>query len=295
MANVFCVFAFLVGAGGVAFAPIAIAAEIVVDNRLGSDLQTPNDGLRLQKPYRTITRAIRDAVLGDSITIRKTDEPYREGVSINGNHSLGTTEFPLVINGGGITLDGTRPLGSTDWDAMGRDIFEMTFRSPGHVKILAAAGQPTPENRGRVENLDLLQPFQFARKSGSIYFKTRRGDRPTMYGLRASAEQTGLTLYDVSNIIIRDMTIVGYRLDGINCHDRVDNVQFENVVSRDNGRSGISVGGASTVTARGCTFAANEDSQIRAEGNGVLHLFDVKTDAEVATAIDRAGGRVVEH
>lgn len=272
----------------------AIAAELEVDNLRGSDLQANTGGQRLQAPYRTIQRAIDHAIVGDTIKLRVTGQPYRECVSINTRNDLGTRDFPLIIDGNGATLDGTKPLGVLDWTAMGGDLFEMNFRSPGYVKILAASDQPIPENLGHLTELSTLEPFQYARNSGSVFFKTRPGDLPRAYGLRVSAEQTGLTLYDVSDIVIRNLNIVGYRLDGINCHDLVDNVRFENVVSTDNGRSGISVGGASRVVVANSRLAGNGDSQARTEGQSLLELSNVNIDADVSKAIDRAGGRVIE-
>jgi len=268
--------------------------QLVVDNLRGSDLQSPGDGQRFQAPYRTIQRAIDHAVSGDTIAIRETGEPYRECVSINTNNNLGTPDFPLIIEGNGVTLDGTRGLGILDWDLIGNDVFELKVPSPGYVKILAAPDQPIPENRGHVSNLGSLKPFQYARSSGTVYFKARRGDRPVAYGLRVSSEQTGLTLYDVSNIVIRDLKVDGYRLDGINCHDLVENVTLENVTLTNNGRSGLSIGGASRVQCVDSSASGNGESQVRTEGQSTLELFNVKVVAGDAKAIDRAGGQVIE-
>jgi len=286
-------------ASGLLFALVILerpvmATELEVDNLRGSDLQANTGGQRLQAPYRTLQRAIDHAIVGDTIKLRVTGEPYRECVSINTRNDFGARDFPLIIDGNGATLDGTKPLGVLDWRAVGGDLFELKFRSPGYVKILAASDQPTPENLGHLTELSTLEPFQYARNSGSVYFKTRRGDVPRDYGLRVSAEQTGLTLYDVSDIVIRNLNVVGYRLDGINCHDLVVNVRFENVVSADNGRSGISVGGASRVVLANSRLAGNGDSQARAEGQSLLELSNVNIDADVSKAIDRVGGRVIE-
>lgn len=199
------------------------AAEIGVDNVRGSDLQAISDGQRIQAPYRTLQRAIDHAILGDRIKLIPTGQPYRECVSINTRNDFSTPDFPLVIDGNGATLDGTRPLGVLDWSAIGADLFELKVRSPGH-----------------------------------------------------------------------DLTIVGYRLDGINCHDLVSNVRFENIVAADNGRSGISVGGASRVLLANSKLADNGDSQVRVEGQSLLELSNVTLNDDVSQAIDRAGGRVIE-
>jgi hypothetical protein len=273
---------------------LASAVELVVDNVRGSDLQGPPQGARTSTPYRTIQRAVEHASVGDTISIRNTGEPYRECVSINSNHQLGTPIFPLIIEGNGATLDGTRPLGVLDWTAIGQDLFELNVRSPGHVTLIAADDQPHPENLGHRTDLSALQPLQYARNLGAVFFRARPGEVPQAYGLRVGIEQSGLTLYDVSHIVIRNLNVVGFRLDGINCHDLVSEVRFENIVSEKNGRSGISVGGASQVVLQTGRLRQNIQSQARSEGWGKLELIDVAIEPGAAKAIDQAGGRVVE-
>ncbi|MGV3484731.1 MAG: right-handed parallel beta-helix repeat-containing protein [Planctomycetaceae bacterium] len=270
------------------------AVELEVDNRQGSDLQSAATGLATRSPYRTIQRAIEHASLGDVIRVRNTGEPYHESISIHSNHRLGAPGFPLVIEGGGATLDGTQPLGVLDWAAMGRDLFELQLRSPGYATILAADDQPLPEYLGHVKDLSSLEPLQYARSNGSIFFRVRRGDVPQIYGLRLGVQQTGLTLYDVSHIVIRDLNVVGYRLDGINCHGLVTDVRFENVVAEKNGRSGISVGGASQVLMERSRLQNNGESQARVEGHSLLELNQVQIEAGKAKAIEQDGGRVTE-
>jgi hypothetical protein len=271
----------------------ATAAELEVDNVRGNDLQDVGNE-RTRTPFRTIQRAIQTAVIGDVIRVRKTNQPYRECVSLSTNHQLGTSDFPLVIDGGGATLDGSQALSVVDWTARGNDLFELKVPSPGYVRIFAAPDQPVPENLGSMTDLKQLQPLQYARNSGAVFFRTRPGDVPQAYGLSVSKEQTGITLYDVSNIVIRNFTVTGYRLDGINCHDLVNNVSLENIVAIENGRSGISVGGASQILLRGSSLRGNGKAQLRAEGQSLVELLDTKIEADDSEAIERAGGRVIE-
>jgi len=271
------------------------ADELVVDNLRGSDLQSRDSRGPARTAYLTIQRAIEHASLGDTIRILKTSEPYRECVSINTNNSLGEANSPLIIEGSGATLDGSKPLGTLDWSALGKDLFELKARSPGYARLMAAPDQPVPENLGHLVDLSKLQPLQYARNNGSIIFCTRPGEVPQSYGLRGSVEQTGITLYDTSHLVIRDLNIVGYRLDGINCHDLVNDVRFENIVSSENGRSGISVGGASRVVIEGGELRGNGESQIRSEGQSETELRGVKIEAGKAKSVDQSGGQVFEN
>ena len=270
------------------------AAELEVDNLRGSDLQTRENNGQTRTAYLTIQRAIDHASIGDTIRIRNTSKPYRECVSINSNHQLGTTIYPLIIEGSGATLDGSKPLGTLDWHALGKDLFELKARSPGYIRLLAESDQPVPENLGKVVDLAELKPLQYGRINGSIFFCAKPGEVPQSYGLRGSVEQTGITLYDTSNIVIRDLKVVGYRLDGINCHDLVNNVRFENIVAAENGRSGFSIGGASKVIIKGGELRGNGESQIRSEGQSETELVGVKIEAGKTKAIDQSSGRVFE-
>jgi len=270
------------------------ADELEVDNLRGSDLQSREGRVVARTAYRTIQRAIDHASHGDTIRILKTSEPYRECLSINTNNSLGSATFPLIIEGSGATLDGSKPLGTLDWSALGKDLFELKAKSPGYVQLLAAPDQPVPENLGPLVDLSQLQPLQYARNNGSIIFCARPGEVPQSYGLRGSVEQTGITLYDTSHLVIRDLIVVGYRLDGINCHDLVNDVRFENIVAAENGRSGFSVGGASRVVIEGGELRGNGESQIRSEGQSETELHGVKIEAGRVKAVDQSGGRVFE-
>ena len=60
----------------------------------------------------------------------------------------------------------------------------------------------------------------------------------------------GITLYEVRNVVIRDLIVQGFQLDGINAHDGVFDALLKKVTCRGNARSGICVGGASRVRNR---------------------------------------------
>ncbi len=291
MPDSICGFLFTVAA--VLSSPLG-AAELVVDNVRGSDLAPAARGSQLRPPYRTIQGAVDDAVLGDTISLRDTGTPYQECVSINSNHSLGTETFPLVIEGNGATLDGSRALSVADWTALGGDLFELKVQSPGFVRLIAASDQPVPENQGTISDLSSLAPLQYARQSGLIYFRARRGDVPQAYGLRVCVHPVGITLYDTSHVVVRNLTVTGFRIDGINCHDLANEIVLENIAANQNGRSGISVGGASGVKITLCRLSENGQAQLRTEGQCLVELRETKIKAGGALAIDRDGGVVIE-
>ena len=97
-----------------------------------------------------------------------------------------------------------------------------------------------------------------------------------------------------SDLILENLNIRGFFLDGVNCHDNVTRSDLLGLTSSHNGRSGISVGGASRVRIDTCTAAGNGVAQVRTEGYSITALVGNRLDATSAPAIVNDGGRVVQ-
>jgi hypothetical protein len=139
-----------------------------------------------------------------------------------------------------------------------------------------------------------LQPLQWLLADGWVYLRSRPGEVPQSYHAQCAGLMTGITIYDVRDVVVRDVVVRGFALDGVNAHDNAFNVQLDTVVSRDNGRSGFSVGGASQVRLIGCEAAGNHVSQLRSEGFcHVLHT-ECKFDEGTAPAVVNEGGEIGE-
>jgi len=80
----------------------------------------------------------------------------------------------------------------------------------------------------------------------------------------------------------------------VNCHDNVVRSDLLGLTSSHNGRSGISVGGASRVRIDSCTAAGNGVAQIRTEGFSITMLVGNMLDPTSAPALVKEGGKVVE-
>ena len=63
---------------------------------------------------------------------------------------------------------------------------------------------------------------------------------------------------------------------------------------KDNGRSGISVGGASRVRIDTCNASGNGAAQVRTEAFAIVQIVDSTLDPASAPAIVKDGGRVIE-
>jgi hypothetical protein len=272
-----------------------LARDIFVDNRLGDDRRTggaPESTGEVVGPCRSIAKALRVARPGDRIVLASTGEPYREAISIQGPRHSGSDRFPLVILGNGATLDGSIPLAEAEWEYVGRH----TFRTrPPHMSYqqLFLAGEPAVRQQPAEGKPIELAELAWCLVEGWIYFRVEEGKLPAAYELACCGGQVGITLYEVHDVIVQDLTIRGFWLDGVNCHDNVRRTDLVRITANANGRSGISIGGASRVRVDTCSAAGNGAAQIRTEGYCIAELLDNKLDAASAPAVVRDGGRIV--
>ena len=95
-----------------------------------------------------------------------------------------------------------------------------------------------------------------------MYFRTEPNRLPQSYDLSYTARQVGITLYEVRHVIVRDLVIQGFQLDGVNAHDGVRDTALVGLNCRGNVRSGISIGGASRVRLDSCLVGNNGAAQL---------------------------------
>jgi hypothetical protein len=275
-------------------AAAAPARDIHVNNRLGDDRRSganPEPQGEDGGPCRSIAKALRIAQPGDRIVIANTGEPYREGITVQGPRHSGTDAFPLLIEGNGAMLDGTMSLAGASWEYVGKDTFRtrpprMSFQQ------LFLDNAPAARKRPVDGKVPALAPREWCSVQGWIYFRVDAGKLPLAYNLSCCGEQAGITLYEVHDVLVRDLVVRGFQFDGVNCHDNVKRTDLIRITSQENGRSGFSVGGASRVRIDTCTAAGNGAAQVRTEGYCTVELVGNMLDAETAPALVREGGRV---
>lgn len=279
-----------------AAATTALARDIFVDN-LGGDDRNNGETLRAQGkangPCKTITKALRLVMSGDRIVIiAHPGEPYRESIAVQGGFSSGREGAPVEIVGNGAVLDGTTSLIDAEWDHEEGDVFSIRPRLMAHQQLFLSgkAAQRVPVKDGVLPKLAALQWCLF---QGKIYFRCEPGHIPSSYDPACCGLQTGITLYEVHDLVISDLTVRGFQLDGVNAHDTARRVDLVNVTSVDNGRSGFSIGGASRVRLDGCNASGNGVAQVRTEGYSITQILGGKLDEATAPAILSDGGKVV--
>jgi hypothetical protein len=96
----------------------------------------------------------------------------------------------------------------------------------------------------------------------------------------------------VHDVIVSDLIVQGFQLDGVNAHEGVRNGSLVGVICRGNGRSGITVAGTSQLEIESCVSGDNGTSQLLTEGLAHAHLAGTQLLDNSAPAIVRNGGEV---
>jgi len=275
----------------------AAARDIFVNNLTGSDL---SDGSAAQAsgqgvgPVRTIRKALRLARKADRIVIGNTGQPYRECVTLQGAKNSGWPDSPFEIVGNGAVLDGSAAVPDRAWEHYHDGVFRFQPQRMAYQQLFHD-GRPLERIRvaGHAELTD-LEPMQWCLFDRYVYFRPEAGRLPPSYALTHCHETAGITLYQVAHVVISDLTVQGYQLDGINCHSNVHDGALVGITSRGNGRSGVSIGGASRATLAASLVGNNGAAQLRVEGyarvtilnNNLLDATAPKIVNEGATVID---------
>ena len=218
-------------------------------------------------PCRTLAHALKLADKGDRVILAATGQPYRESVTLQAGRHSGLGEHPFEIVGSGVVLDGLAPVPDGVWKHVGGEVFRF---SPPRMSFQLLYLDGRPATRVPVGPADLglppLKPRQWCLFQRDVYFRPDAGQMPSSYRLEYCALPVGITLYEVRNVVIRDLIVQGFQLDGINAHDGVFDAVFEKLTCRGNARSGICVGGASRVQIAECLVGGNGAAQLRTEG-----------------------------
>jgi hypothetical protein len=274
----------------------AAAREIFVDNVAGNDRATgrqPQPSADGNGPMRTIGAALRQARANDVIVLANTGQLYQESLSVVSSCRSGTAQEPFTIRGNGAILDGSTPVPPAAWEAYGGPVFR--FRPPRlgdqqlflddrpatRVYVAPTAGGPPK-----------LEPRQWCLLDGQIYFCVDSTKLPGDYRLRYAREQTGITLYHVEHVVITELVVQAFQIDGISLQNSARDVSLVGVTCRGNGRSGVTVGGASLVDLRRCWLGDNGQSQLLTLPYSETHVRDSRLLPQTAPAWANQGGRV---
>jgi hypothetical protein len=273
------------------------ARDIFVSNQAGDDRFDGSSAVTQGSqvgPVRTIARALRAAAPGDRIVLAATNEPYRESITLQSAQHSGIPDRPFQLLGNGAILDGLAPIPAGAWEHVRGDVFRFRPARTSY-QLLFLEGRPAvrvPSDQ-TTRRLPALKPKEWCLFDRHIYFCVEPGKLPDAYGLQFAFLTVGITLYEVRNVVIRDLTVQGFQLDGINAHDGVVNARLSGVTCRGNARSGVSVGGASRVRLENCLLGGNGAAQLRTEGFSHTRLLDCRLLDATAPPLVREGGEVL--
>lgn len=244
----------------------AAARDLFVNNNDGDDrfwgLQ-PTVTADGSGPMRTIGRALTLAQGSDRIVVTKTAKPYREGLSLVGSRHSGLTDRFFTIEGNGAILDGTMPLPADSWKHHRGNVFRFAPRVLGYQGLFLN-DRPVPQvpvARGATAPAE-LKAREWCLFDGWVYFCVEQDKLPRDYTLTYAEKDTGITLYHVENVAIMNLTVQGFRVDGIHAANSARNVRLIGLTVRGNAHSGITVGGASLVDLEGCLVGDNSRAQL---------------------------------
>lgn len=287
-----CFAAFLV----LSLTSASAARDIFVDNVAGDDRRngaTQRISGRSGGPVRSIGRALELAGGADRVVVSNTGEPYRESLTLQAGKHTGIPARPFTIVGNGATLDGTAPVAGDAWKHVEGNVFR--FRPPRtSFQILFLEGKPlTRRFVDREAGFPDLQALEWCLFDRYVYFCVEKDKLPSHYELSHTSLPVGITLYEARNIVISDLVVQGFQLDGLNAHDSVFDATLVGLTCRGNGRSGISVGGASRVKVIACLVGNNGAAQVRTEGFSRTEILNCDLiEAKNAPAVVRDGGLV---
>lgn len=246
-------------------AATGFGAEFFVNNRTGEDFfdgRSPQPNNAGSGPVRTIARALQLASGSDRITLAKTEEPYRESITLFGSRHSGLPGQPLVIAGNEAVLDGSQPIPPRQWQSIGGSVFRFVPPAAGPQQLFLG-GRPAVRVPVGIDGLmPQLEPRQWCYHEGAILFKVEPTKLPDDYDLAFAALPTGITLYFVRHVAIVDLVVQGFRLDGIQAANSARDIYLAGIIARGNGRAGLVIGGASHVEIEACLAGANGTAQL---------------------------------
>ncbi len=243
-------------------------------------------------PCRTIARALRAADRGDRIVLANTGAPYDESITLHSGRHSGFMGQPFILEGNGAVLSGLASVPEAAWEGYRGDIVRFAPPRKGWQQLYRD-GAPLPQRDATDTGpLPDLQPLEWCLWRGAIYLRVEEGALPTDYDLAFACQSVGVTLYEVRNVVVSNLIVQGFQLDGVSAPDNAFQVALNGLNCRGNGRSGISVGGASRVVIDACLVGNNGEAQVRTEGYCDVRIVNSDLLENTAPALDQEGGQV---
>ncbi|WP_298859654.1 right-handed parallel beta-helix repeat-containing protein [uncultured Gimesia sp.] len=261
--------------------PLADCGVIYVDNRAGNNALNgiaPKIVGGKNGPVKTIKRAISYAKPGDKIVLINNETPYYESISLSGRRLSGVGKEKFTILGNGATISGAIPIPMNGWRQQRNGLWKVTPYRKGFFNLYLD-GKSLPEHqpeKGKPVKLEDIPSGKWAVYQGAIYYHSLKNQSPPVETFSLAGKSVGLSLVDVNDVYISDLTFENFRQDGINIHDRCKGVVLENVTCSGNGRSGLSVNGTSQVEVIDSKLTDNRIDDLSVTEHGAANLKNTK-------------------
>lgn len=264
----------------------ANAETYFVNNRTGADR---NDGLvetplsNITGPVKSISQALKLASFADTIIVANTGVPYYDNLSFQGKKHSGDPVRPFRLVGNGATITGAMVVPEGAWREAARDVWKLTPFRKGFFQLLRdgkALSELRQTGGEKWDSIPDLEINQWCAWHGSIYYRIERLTEPSTQKLSIARRSCGITVFAAHNIVISDLTIQHFRLDGVNLHDLATGIQLEKLTLRENGRAGLAIGGSSIARMSGSDIKRNRDHSVLIQEAAAVALEDCIIDAE---------------
>jgi hypothetical protein len=281
----------------VALPSAAMAADYYVDSRIGDNLndgKSPDTVDVTTGPVKTIRRGLERVGPGDTLHIANHGVPYTESLQIVGSRFRGG----FTIEGNGAVVTGAKPVPFQAWQPLGDGLWRFRPHRKAFYQLVTNGHAVREMNvMPGAKSPPALGEGTWCAWHGMIYYRlyTTAGsqsvdpDAP----LEFAAEEVGITLLDVDDVLIRNLELRHFRLDGVNVHDRCQNIILDHVKLTENGRAGLAVGGSSLVGIKDSEVAGNRVTQILSTEVAQTELLNTQIGSGVGAAITRKGGHVL--
>ena len=261
-----------------------LAQVIYVDNVQGSDELDGHSKEAINSrtgPFRTISRALMKVQQGSAIVIVNTGVVYYESLQLVGKNGSGFSSRPLRIIGNGAIIDGSKPVPSKTWRQKSIDLWSFRPRRKGHYQLLLN-GEVVPEFivPSTATKLPEIPKHKWAAWKGEIYYQGEVGEQISEQDFRFAYHSVGLSLYNVHDVRVDDLTFRYFQLDGINAHSLCRNLKFNKIKSLGNGRAGFFVGGTSDVALTESDLRNNRKNSLLIRGLAGANLQKTEIDGK---------------
>ncbi len=257
---------------------------IYVDNVQGSDSlngQTSEAISSHSGPVRTIGRALEKVRKGGTVVIANRGKPYYESLQITGKNGSGFQDHPFRMIGNGVIIDGSKPVPPNAWRQRGINLWSFRPRRKAFYQLILN-GKAVPEfaASSTVKKLSEIPLHKWAARKGEIYYRADIGEFPFRKNFRFACRRVGLTLYNVHDVEIEEMTFRYFQLDGVSAHSLCRHLKFSKIHSHGNGRSGFFAGGTSDVTITESQLKNNQKASLLIRGLAGAKLQKTETDSK---------------